>query len=547
MPSGVERSLTCLTQSTNAAAIDTLLAAVDHAPESIRYRALLALLNRRHSIANQEIIRRWPQYPAAWHEPLREQFSRLETALQAAAVSSDQPLHEAAGEAAVSLRYYDLIAQLLETLEARRVAGSKVGASIVQLAALLHEELSAPRDYSRRRDPKLVRRFVLSVLEASVERFPKHRCEEPLEAYLILAGHENASLRASLQSGRGEVYEALIRIFRQSQHKSVVHLLLNFLDDTHTPAPLLNIIAQRHDESLMEAMLEKMQRDHHPEFARNLMRMKRLPWADASNLKLFWPQLSDIQQQAAARLIMRSGMPLERKQAAMVSLLELGHPGARRLATASLAEFSGGEMNALVEKLLNDHDPQVQACALVQLRQRNIPGAIATLVRRLESPESAIRNAARSCLQEFTFSRFLSAFEEMKPEVRRSTGALVKKVDPQAIPAVIEELGNANRLYRIRAVEMAALLGPDPRLEDALVDSLADTDHLVRAEVARKLVKFGSAITVSALRNALTDQSVTVQDAARQSLDQLEGTQVRDEKSTVQWAELLEAGMRVSP
>ena len=93
-------------------------------------------------------------------------------------------------------------------------------------------------------------------------------------------------------------------------------------------------------------------------------------------------------------------------------------------------------------------------------------------------------------------------------------------------------------------MEIASLLGNDKRLQTALIACLNDGDHLVRTEAARKLAAFPSEATTIALRKALTDSSVTVQDAAEQSLEILEGTSGGDDKSTIQWADLLEAGMK---
>jgi hypothetical protein len=109
---------------------------------------------------------------------------------------------------------------------------------------------------------------------------------------------------------------------------------------------------------------------------------------------------------------------------------------------------------------------------------------------------------------------------------------------------LIAELHNPTRSCRLRALEIAPLLGTDKRLQTAVIVCLNDPDHQVRTEAAHKLAKYPGEVTIASLRKALTDSSVTVQDAAEQSLGQLEGTQTRDEKSTVQWADLLEAGLR---
>ncbi len=59
------------------------------------------------------------------------------------------------------------------------------------------------------------------------------------------------------------------------------------------------------------------------------------------------------------------------------------------------------------------------------------------------------------------------------------------------------------------------------RIEHALHDALLDEDHLVRAEAARALAQCDTPETHTVLREALTDRSLVVREAAEASLQVL--------------------------
>ena len=135
-------------------------------------------------------------------------------------------------------------------------------------------------------------------------------------------------------------------------------------------------------------------------------------------------------------------------------LLRYGEPAGRRAAVEALAEFNGAEANALVIKVLEDPDPAVQAMAVEQSappRDTGRDDAAARSCWRVH--HLAVRR--RKSLAEFTFKRFVGAFDMLDEEVRRSTGLLVKKIDPQAIPQLRLELHSRSRTRRLRAAAIS--------------------------------------------------------------------------------------------
>jgi hypothetical protein len=139
-------------------------------------------------------------------------------------------------------------------------------------------------------------------------------------------------------------------------------------------------------------------------------------------------------------------------------------------------------------------------------------------VELLDSRHAAVRAAARESLAEFNFARFVGTYDLLDDEVRKSTGALVKRVDPQTVPLLKEELKSPMRTRRIRGLEIARLLHLADAAEEAVVALLQDEDHLIRAEAAATLAAAHGDASYRALEEALHDRSPTVQDAAGRSL-----------------------------
>src|SRR5262249_31761314 len=155
------------------------------------------------------------------------------------------------------------------------------------------------------------------------------------------------------------------------------------------------------------------------------------------------------------------------------------------------------------------------------LRQRSIPGALTRLLEMIDSPHDAVRSALRESLTEFTFERFLTAYESLSDEVRRSTGSLVRKLDRHWRTLLIDEFNAPSRRRRLGGISAGISSGAAAELEHAIIPLLRDEDHLVRLEAAKAL-RWSSTDTVrDALRQTLLDTSPAVQEAAAESLRQL--------------------------
>ncbi len=517
MAGGRERTLEFLARTENDAAVPLLVFALDSPLADVQAAALHALLERRHPQGLLEILRRLNQIRPAWQAILTEKSSRMATTFRDAVLGSDRRLAAYACEAICVFHEFDLMPTLLTGLEAEgNEFADLLGRTVIRIADALSGDLDRTPD-RRRRDPQFVRRSLVAALEKSIERFAQHRRKEAIEAFLMLASRENATLKQVLLDVHHPCAADVLRVLKTSGRPGVFRLLLSFIDDPHAPLAALQVITNRTDLAFVSALLHKVAEEHRSVATYNLRRLDHIAWATGDHPEL-WGQLSEEEQTTAVQFIAASGMPGSRSFTFMSYLAQHGCTPARREAMKALAEFPGSQAAPIVVTGLADPDPIVVANAARQLRQRNIPNSLTRLIGLADHPHEAVRQAVRESLPEFSFEKYLANFDHLEPEVRRSTGELVFKLDPSVTELLRNEMKSVTRTRRLRAISMLVAMGALDRMESDLVELLEDDDHMVRLEAVDVLATCGSPGARMALQLAMSDPSASVQQAASRGL-----------------------------
>ena len=91
-------------------------------------------------------------------------------------------------------------------------------------------------------------------------------------------------------------------------------------------------------------------------------------------------------------------------------------------------------------------------------------------------------------------------------------------MDPASSDVLTVELTAPARSRRLRGLQVIQAIRIAKKLEEPIIELLADEDHIVRAEGARTLKFCKTARAANALNQARADHSVTVQEAAVESL-----------------------------
>jgi len=517
VPGGLQTTFDVLAATRNEAAVSVLLPALDSEQRAVQEGALRALLARRSAAGHRELVHRWDALGERARSIVVERAERLSGAVRDALLASDPRLCANACEVLLRIHDYDLVPVLVGVAEDEANPNRDVAAqTLVRLAEALYVELAAPRDYQNRRNPQLIRQHVVTSLEASMQRFDRHKCREVLDAFLILSGRENVTLKRLLQNPHEPAYLAAIEALNNSPRPGVMRLILSFLDDPHAPLAIINVLTHRGDRAFVRHLLNKIGHELTSTMRANIRRMESLSWLHGDLTLL--DALDDNQQSALVQLSVGSGMKRVQAFGLVQLILRTGRVGGRRAASLALSGFTGSHANQLVIEGLEDDDPQVVANLLEQLRKRGIPGALTRLMEFVDSPHPEICRAVQRSLGEFSFSRFLAAFDMLDEKVRGSTGWLVRRIDPTTVSGLAAELAAEGRSRRLRALAVAPYACVVDDLCGQIVELLSDADHFVRAAAAQALGHSSSADAQQALRMALLDRSVTVQEAAEASL-----------------------------
>lgn len=510
-----------LAETANEAAVGVLVPALDSPYGTIRDSALSALLARRSPVGHREVIGRLHRFDRHALSIVQDQPHRMTRALRDAVLSSQRQFCHNGCRAAVWLREYDLVPALLTALEDSSNPNADLAtAALSELVELLYRELITSHGQGGGRDPRAVRRRVVSALEGSVGRFGRHKRREVLEAFAVLAKRDNAQLRHVLDDPHHAAFITLVEVLAQSRAAGVIRLLLSFLDDPHAPSVVLSVLAKRTDLTLVRHLLRKVGPEPSSVVRRNLKRISAVGWIGQRVDVL--DHLDEQAQQAAVALVMASAIPRQQAFAAIKHILLRGKPAGRRAAAQALEEFQGAAANDLALRALGDTDPEVQANVLVQLRRRGIPGALSQLIDRLDSPHEAVRAAIRESLEEFTFHRYVAAFDMLDEEIRRSTGLLVKRIDPETLPLLKQELNSRLRTRRLRALSIVQAIDAVDALEDEIIARLEDEDHMVRVRAAEALGRGTGPAGYEALLRATEDRAVVVREAVQAALERRE-------------------------
>lgn len=520
MPGGLTTTIAVLAHSGNEAASAVLLAALDVPERETNEMALAALLSRPDDAAAWEVLLRWNSLSDRCRALVARRPTWLSGALRCALADSGSDAQKLAVEAAVATRNYDLLpAFVAAALDSFNAHAPLAARAALDLAELLAEEVASPRDYRHRRDPSAQRNLALPGLERAAGELDQDARPELLEALVVLAKRDNAVLRRILHSPSDHAHLPLLDLLETSSRPAIITLLLSFLDDPHPPLAALQAIGRRTDVSFVRQVARKVGRRPAGALRANLHRIDSVP--GVLNNVCVLDALSETEQSGVLNLVVAAAVKRPLALQVIAHLLSFGKPAGRLDAAAALAEFTGLEANELAVRGLADDDSRVRAMLARQLRHRGIPDAIERLLALLDSPHEIERQAAADSLEEYRFERFAANFENLTPESRRFAGQIVRRVDPQALTALRDELDFPARSRRRRALEMAVALDAVAELHDSITPLLHDDDQFLRVAAIHVLGTRDSSQTRQALRLGLLDPHPLVQEAAETALARL--------------------------
>jgi HEAT repeat protein len=526
MAGGLNPTFEVLATTRNRAVLPALAAALQSSSAAWRSAAIAAIVRRRDADSHRLLIRQFAELRederavlAEAHHAMPHHMAR---ALKAAVMSGNAGLCKNACQIIALSLDFDLFQVLVDAAEdPKHRASADVTACLMDLASAAHAELTAwPAEPAESkhdgRDPSFTRRHLLAALDRSLANYARHKCRELIDAFLLLAPSDHALLQKILHNPQHSCHEPVIAALATSRSPGIVARLVRLLCDTDMPLVVLQAIAKRTDRDFIRALFAELKPPVPLRALHNMKRLNSVAWLKREAALLL--DLNGRAQSVAIELAVASSITPDTLFNLISLIMEKGFTEARRASCRALAKIDGPEATDLIVAALNDPDASVRAAAVRQLRPRNVPGALQTLVPLLDCRSTEVRDAARSALAEFNFARYRAMFDLLDEASAKTTGMLVHKVDAGARAGLVEELRSPSITARHRAIEMAIAMGATQDICEQLIQLIRNENAALRREAVAALGRCVGAKAENAIRVALEDAHQSVRDAAYEAL-----------------------------
>jgi HEAT repeat protein len=522
--SGLEKTRQVLARTRNRAVLPVLAAGFRSSSAQVRAAAIRATIQRVDLESHTQLIRHFATFGETERSSLVEAHHALPhhtaPALKAALLGSDARLRDDACQIILLCQDVDSFPALLKAAEVapQHRHADQISTTIFQLADRLHDRLTQWARGGERSgdDPTFARHQMLAALEGCLAHGAQHIGSEILEAFLLLAPSDHATLARILNDAHHACHTHLVNILSTSDEPLVYERLVALIRDTEAPIAVLEAIAGRSDRPFVEYLLQGLRHPVPLRVLHNMRRLRSVAWLESHREMLL--DLDGRAQAMALELAVASSLEEAALFDLLVLLLREGLAEARRAACQALARFDGPQADMLVLAALDDPDAGVQAAAARQLRARRVPQALKVLVDLLDAPSLEVRDAARSSLAEFNFVRYRAMFDVLDENAIKTTGMLVHKVDHAAVEGLVEVLTSPSVSSRLRGIEMAIAMQATQDVCDQLVELAKHENVAVRKEALAALAECTGPQVLDVLELAAGDPVRSIAETAQQSL-----------------------------
>lgn len=533
MVDALSKTMYHLAHTRNQAAVPVLASALASTRLEIRLGAIHGLVVRRNPEGHSQILARFPTFNDEELAELAKTVIRsphkMLATLRDVLLSDDQRLCDSACRVILMGRVYQMIPTLAQVAEDSAHRHSQQAlATLVQLASLLHQESFARGD-EKTCEPGIVRRQVLPALETSVIRFGEHQRLEIIDAFLLVVPPNNDTFLKILRERSHPCHRPVLDSLSNSAVVPILDLLTRLLHDLEIPASALKAIGTRLDRKFLDYLLHNIGWPVSLRVLENFRKLKKVSWLEDRRDVLL--ELDGRAQRVAIEIAKSGCIERNTYLSLLKFLLQQGQPEGRRTSCEALTEFHDQQVDQLVAQTLHDPDPRVQAAAVRQLRERGFHDAMERLVSLLDHRAPEVRDAARTSLAEFNYSRYRSIFDSIDNYSRDKIGRLVAKVDPTAIRRLSEDLASPALSAKMRALEMTQAMDASDEVFDRLAQLVNDPDVGVRAETVDALGLCRREDAIPLLYEVEKDVSLSVREAAQRSIDQIVDRSVATKKT----------------
>ncbi len=474
MNEAVERTFHVLTSSKGKAARRTLHFAISSSEPSISLLASRKVLEHNSAAGIFELVKKFNRLTPEQYDLLAANTEKLGPPVRMALLNEDHIVQENALSAIRKLRPYALIPLLMQHLD----HGSQSGHTGVAQWAVNHLVEFFTQEFHGHVPRKTSYGYILSEIVESLEKgFASWQTHERmifLDVFFRLSERLDVlgdELREMTANPNHPAHGAFIRKLAGSQDPHVMRFLVRQLESTVAPNSLLVAAARREDRAFLRMLLESV--GYHPSVAlqENLSRIKR--FEGRGNLRAGLAEFDEGRQRFLVELVRCSGMGDYEKTAVYENVLRFGNRHGKTAVLEHLRQSATPDGDRLVILAIESDDPEVQAAALSQLRERKVRNSTGLLLRYVDSPHERVRQTISDELTEFRMDRMLQSLDALSDEQRKFMLKIVKKIDPKMRETIARELEN-----------------PEQRQKDFLLNLITEEKTVVTYEASlMKLVE----------------------------------------------------------
>ena len=532
--SAVERTLDLLARSREDAAAVALREALGRRDDLFGVEAALAISRHGSMRLKNEVVRSVATLSGRQKDALRHKARAFADATLHSLSSPEEADRRAAVEWIAAVDDFERFPTLVASL----VGSGKAAAEPADVPTILMTcehlvermfDLCDGRDAlddagDRIRNAAELRRTMAAALVEACDSIEQSPCpEQLLEWTLILLDAESPACQRLVTKLPDPARTILLRTLMSGTHPGVMRLAWEMLKRSY-PLPIaFDLWRQRRDPEFICHLLNKQPAAPTTLQIQNLQTIDDLPWlaGDETAIDTQLRSLPIALLPGVVSLLQLVSLPEPQQQLILRWLLENGDGPTRAAASEMFDLLSKKESHAIITNGLDHEDIEIQAWATSQLRPQDVPNAIRLLIERLDSDCDRLRDAARSELADFNFSRMVTLIDADPKHVTPAMGRLIQKVDPDSLDHARKELAHAIRSKRLKAVQTVQALGLSETLLPALIALLEDADMLVRRTAAEAIGHVPTRSALVALDNARHDESVRVRETAIAAMQKL--------------------------
>jgi hypothetical protein len=525
MASPVAKTFEVLSVTSSASAVDVLLFALDSPNERISDAAVSALISRRTTRGQVEIIRRLENLTHKARAEVESRSGELTAAFRHSVVHGDEESRRVALEFISATENYDQLVTVLELLygnsgETHGLVAETFHTLVNRLYEHCHPEKGAS---AGRRSPHNSARIcenVLKSLSKAAGRLDQVSCaDEIVEAVLILGDAGSAAVKSVLSQTSPACRERAGGLLLSSKHPGVMRVIFDSLSLRYPHSQVLEALESRDDPEFVCELLRWYPKQPAKVLQANLWQVNRTAWLSRSPLEL--EMIPPGLQATLVGFVSATGLEAQKKTAVHEWIVRHGASEGRRAAQNVLTGLDQNKVQNIVLDGLDSDDADLQAWATGQLRSRGVPQAVGLLIERLDSPMEAVREAAREELESFNLELMLDIYDEIDATICLRAGELLRKTDSACLSKLIHEMEQPIRRKRIRAARASLAMGMHAEVVPALVALIEDSDTLVRRTAAEVLGTIRTPETCEALQRLLNDSSPRVRAIAATALKEM--------------------------